>query len=493
MFKTFYRLGYAFAFAVVLFIAFSGLAHAKIERPNIVMIVVDDMRFDEFGAGGHPYLETPNIDRLAEEGAMFINAYHVTPLCSPNRASILTGQYVSRHGVLDNTSRSHASHKLALFPIELQKAGYRTAHVGKWHMGNDPTPRPGYDFWVSFAGQGKTNDPDLFENGHMHKVKGYITDIFTDRAIEFIKQADEDKPFFVYIGHKAIHPEAKQLDDGSIDLKYGRSFIPADRHKGRYNGKVIKRRPNYGISKEEELTKPILKKALDIKHSPEIQNAFGKILDIGISEDTIRQRAEMMLAVDEGVGRIINTLEEMGELDNTMIIFSSENGYFYGEHGLSIERRLPYEEAIKNPLLVRYPRLAKAGSRPEGFAMSIDLAPTVLNVANIEIPKHVQGLSLVPLLTGEAKSVRDVAYMEYYSHENPMPWTANLDYRIIRKGKYKYIRWIRFEDEAELYDLEADPCEMHNLITDPQKSDIITDMKKELKKLVIESIGLADE
>lgn len=491
--KTFERYGLVLAFAAFPILAFSGLTYGKMERPNIVMIVVDDMRFDEFGAGGHPYLETPHIDRLAAEGAMFINAYHVTPLCSPNRASILTGQHVSRHGILDNTSRSQASHTLALFPKELQKAGYRTAHVGKWHMGNDPTPRPGYDTWVSFAGQGKTNDPDLFEKGRIHKVEGYITDIFTDRAIDFIKQTDKNKPFFIYIGHKAIHPEARQLDDGSVDLNYGSRFIPAERHKGRYDGKVIKRRPNYGLSEKEQLTKPVLKRSLDIRHSPKIKNAFGKILDIGISEATIRQRAEMMLAVDEGLGRIINTLEERKELNNTMIIFTSDNGYFYGEHGLSIERRLPYEEAVKTPLLVRYPKLVKSGARPEGLAMSIDLAPTVLDIAEVEIPKYVQGISLLPILTGDVKSVRDVAYMEYYSHENPFPWTANLDYRIVRKGRYKYIRWIRFEDEAELYDLEADPYEMDNLIKDPNMSDIIKNMQLELRKLVVEAIGLSEE
>jgi len=454
---------------------------------------VDDMRFDEFGAGGHPYLETPNIDRLAEEGAMFINAYHVTPLCSPNRASILTGQYVSRHGILDNTSRSFASHRLDLFPKDLQKAGYSTAHVGKWHMGNDPTPRPGYDYWVGFSGQGKTNDPDLFENGRMHQVRGYITDIFTDRTIEFIKQIDRDKPFFVYIGHKAVHPEAKQLDDGRVDLKYGRAFIPAERHKGRYDNKVFKRRPNFGFSEKERLTKPILKKALDFKHSPEIEEAFADFLDHGISEDTVRRRAEMVLAVDEGLGRIMAFLEETGSLDDTMIVFTSDNGYFYGEHGLSIERRLPYEESIKSPLLVRYPRLVKAGARPAGLSLSVDLAPTVLDVAGVEIPKYIQGRSLTPLMSGDSDRVRNSAYMEYYSHENPMPWTVNLDYRIVRKGQHKYIRWIRFEDEAELYDLEDDPYEMHNLITDPKMSVIIKDLQQELKKLVIESLGLADE
>jgi len=189
---------------VIIFSAFSQLS-----KPNIILIVGDDMRHDEFGAGGHTYMETPNIDRLANEGFMFTDAYHAVPLCSPNRASILTGQYPSRHGILDNTSRNQASHMLDLFPKDLQKAGYRTAHVGKWHMGNSSEPRPGYDYWVSFEGQGKTYDPDLYEDGRTHKVGGYITDIFTDRAVKFIRESSTtDKPFFVYIGHKAIHPEA---------------------------------------------------------------------------------------------------------------------------------------------------------------------------------------------------------------------------------------------------------------------------------------------
>ena len=193
-------------------------AQAPDDRPNIVVVLVDDLRFDEFGAAGHPFLETPAIDRLAAEGATFTRAYHATPLCSPNRASLLTGQYASRHGILDNTSRSHASHRLALFPQELQRAGYRTGHVGKWHMGNDPTPRPGYDYWVSFAGQGRTTDPEIYEDGRSHVVEGYITDIFTDRAVDFIEDGGE-QPFFVYIGHKAVHPEAVQHDSYQLAFR----------------------------------------------------------------------------------------------------------------------------------------------------------------------------------------------------------------------------------------------------------------------------------
>jgi N-acetylglucosamine-6-sulfatase len=455
------------------------------------MIVVDDLRFDEIGVGGHPYVETPNIDRLAAEGATFTSAYHVTPLCSPNRASLLTGQYVSRHGILDNTSRANASHRLDLFPKELQKAGYRTAHVGKWHMGNDPTPRPGYDYWVSFAGQGKTNDPDLYEDGRIHSVKGYITDIFTDRAIDFIKGSG-DQPFFVYIGHKAVHPESKQRDDGSIDLTVPRGFRPAARHQGRYDGKVIERRPNYGFSHEEAATKPVIKKALDIRRELEKDEAWKREIDPGISEHTIQRRAEMVLAVDEGLGRIIETLEKTGELDNTLVIFTSDNGYFYGEHGLAVERRLPYEESVRTPLLMRYPKLVAPNTKIGSHVVSIDLAPTVLDVADVAIPKHVQGKPLTPLLTGEVDEVHDAILIEFYSHENPFFWTANLDYRVVRKGQYKYIRWIRFEDEAELYDMDADPYELNNLVRDPKMASVIEDLKKHMQRLVLESLGLLD-
>ena len=287
-------------------------ASADDGRPNVVMIVVDDLRFDEFGAGGHPYLETPHIDRLVAEGALFPNAWHATPLCSPNRACILTGQYASRHGILDNTSRSLASHRLALFPQVLQRAGYRTAHVGKWHMGNDPTPRPGYDYWVSFAGQGLTIDPELFEDGRTHVVEGYITDIFVDRAIGFIEAAAE-VPFFVYIGHKAVHPEAVQRDDGTIDRSVPMKFVPAPRHLGRYEDETIERAPSYGLTAATRRNKPVLAQALDLKEVVVAEDpTWESIIDRGISEETIRRRAEMMLAVDEGVGRIYETLERAG-------------------------------------------------------------------------------------------------------------------------------------------------------------------------------------
>jgi N-acetylglucosamine-6-sulfatase len=459
------------------------------KRPNIVFIVVDDMRTDEYGAGGHPYLKTPNIDRLAAEGATFTRAYHATPLCSPNRASLLTGQYASRHGILDNTSRSYASHRLNLFPKELQKAGYRTAHIGKWHMGNDPTPRPGYDYWISFRGQGRSKDPILYEDGKLQEVKGYITDIFTDRTVDFINR-ESGKPFFVYIGHKAVHPDMRQLDDGSIDIEYGSRFIPAERHEGTYDGQFVERKPSHGFSEKQSQSKPVLKEALDIKNSADLKRKFGSLITTDVSEETIRRRAEMMRSVEEGVGRIIAVLEENNILNSTLIILTTDNGYFYGEHGLTVERRLPYEEAIRSPLMIRYPRLVAPGTVIDSFSSSVDLAPTILDLVGIEIPKHIQGVSLLPLFKDHEKPPRDSVFVEYYSHENPMPWTANLDYRAILKGDYKYIKWIRYENKVELYDLAKDPYEQNNLAGLPAFASVLAQLKMEMNEQVLHSLGL---
>ena len=458
-------------------------------RPNVVMIVVDDMRFDEFGAGGHPYLRTPNIDALAAQGTVFTNAYHVTPLCSPNRASLLTGQFPSRHGVTDNTSRSHASHRLATFAIELQASGYQTAHIGKWHMGNDPTPRPGYDYWVSFAGQGRIIDPELYEDDRMHTVEGYVTDLLTDRAVAFIEQAD-DQPFLLYLGHKAIHPDLTQLDDGTVDLARGSRFIPAARHGDHYDGLSIERAPNYGFSAADAAQKPVLAQALDIRNSAAIQAQFGSLIDPGTSDDSIRKRAQMMLAIDESTGRILSALDATGHLENTIVILTSDNGYFFGEHGLSIERRLPYEAALRNPLIVRRPEDNSRGRTLDGLVLSIDIAPTILELAGVAIPETVQGLSMAPLLNGTSDEIRETAYMEYYSHENPMPWTVDLDYRVVRRGDLKYIYWLRFPQQPELYDLAADPWEMQNLAGNPEYAGVIAELHTDMRTHAVEALGL---
>lgn len=462
-------------------------------KPNIVMIVVDDLRWDEFSYAGHPYLETPNIDRLAKEGVMFDNAYHVCPLCSPNRASILTGQYPSRHGITDNVARDLASHNLKLFPAELQKAGYETAHIGKWHMGNDDTPRPGYDHWVSFPGQGRIIDPVLYENGTRNKVEGYITDILTDRCIDYLRKK-RDKPFFLYLGHKAVHPDSKQLDDGSLDLAYGSEYTPAPRHRGIYEGARFEKRKNALSSYDQLDVSTVTGALLNLKNSSAIREQFGdKKLDHFTSQETIQKRSEMILAVDESLGKILKELEEQGVLQNTFILFTSDNGYFFGEHGLSLERRLAYEESVKTPLLVMFPPLMKRNIHNKDFVLSIDYAPTILDLAGAKINPYIQGRSFLPLLTGKTKEWRKSFLVEYYSFENPFPWLIDTDYKAVRNGPYKYIHWIRYQDKNELYNLADDPYEMNNLYFNKAYQEIVEKMKKELVLLTAESFGIIEQ
>ncbi|NIM48009.1 MAG: sulfatase-like hydrolase/transferase [Gemmatimonadales bacterium] len=460
-------------------------------RPNVVVIVVDDLRWDEFGAAGHPYLETPNIDRLAREGGMFVNSFHAVPLCSPNRASLLTGQYPSRHGIIDNVARNRASHRLETFPRALQKDGYETAFVGKWHMGNDPTPRPGFDYWVGLPGQGRTVDPILYEDGSLREVRGYVTDILTDRAAAFIER-DRQKPFLLYLAHKAVHPDARQLDDGSVDLNYPSRYIPAPRHRGMYESEVFQRRPNVVVSVDDLADKPALRRALAYRASDDITETFGGILDPGTSEETIRRRAEMLLAVDEGLGRILTTLDERGMLDHTLVLFTSDNGFFYGEHGLSLERRLPYEESIRNPLLIRYPPLVSSGTRVSELVLTVDIAPTVLEAAGAPIGDHIQGRSLMPLFGGESTAWRQSLLVEFYTYENPMPWLMDMDYRAVRTERYKYIHWMKYPELDELYDLESDPYEMRNLVDSARFREVRRDLRAELGRLVLAAMGLTD-
>jgi N-acetylglucosamine-6-sulfatase len=211
-------------------------------KPNLLVILIDDLRFDETAASGHPYMKSPHIDRLAHEGAMFANAFHTTPLCSPNRASILTGQYASRHGIIDNVGREAMSHRLANYHLALQRLGYETAHIGKWHMGNDGKPRPGYDSWVSYDGHGQLNDPKLNENGHYVQHTGYITDIMNTMAAGFVRKKHR-RPWALFFAHKAVHPDAEQAADGTFNVKEG-GYRVADRHKDLYRGAVFPKKPN---------------------------------------------------------------------------------------------------------------------------------------------------------------------------------------------------------------------------------------------------------
>ncbi|HID22537.1 MAG TPA: DUF229 domain-containing protein, partial [Planctomycetaceae bacterium] len=373
-------------------------------RPNFVIVLVDDLRWDELSCTGHPVVRTTHIDRLAYEGARFRNAFATTPLCSPSRASFLTGQYPHHHGIIDNTDRSAASHRLTTFPWLLQQAGYETAFVGKWHMGNDDTPRPGFDFWAGLKGQGTSFDPVVNVGGKPVKMSGHTTDALTELALTFLRRPRQ-KPFCLYLSHKALHPELTQYDDGSLSDPSAARFLPAKRDAKLYARAGVPRRLNVLDTLEG---KPALRRKID--GLPPLGP------ETGTPDETVRDRWRMLAGVDESTGQLLTALENSGQLDRTVFILTSDHGYWYGEHGLSVERRLAYEEGIRIPLLVRYPPLIRPGRLIDEMALSIDLAPTVLQLAGLEPPAKIDGRSLVPLLRGRHPADwRTLFFIEYYT------------------------------------------------------------------------------
>lgn len=451
------------------FIGPSALLAAAADHPNIVFILMDDVRWDDLGCTGHPFSKTPNIDRIAREGVMFRNAFATTVICSPSRASILTGLHTHSHGIVDNTDRSPASHKLMTFPQHLQRAGYETAFVGKWHMGNDATKRPGFDRWISLKGQGSSHDPELNVDGKEVQAKGYVSDVLNEHAIAFLRQPHA-KPFLLYYSTKAVHPESVQRADGSLSDPTLSNFIPADRHKSLYTGAKIPRRPNALRAPEGQ---PALQR--EIPGLPPLGPATGS------SDEAILNRLRMISAVDESIGEIFKTLAASGQLDRTVIVFTSDHGYWYGEHGLSIERRLAYEEGIRIPLLLRYPPKIKAATKRNPMVLTLDLAPTLLELAGAPIPAGLHGKSFMPVLADANHELRPAFLIEHFS-ENVFPRTTRMGYQAVRTEAWKYIHYVDLPDSDELYDLNRDPYEMRNLIRSPGAAAELQKLKDELAR-----------
>ena len=451
----------------------SGLCRADvIELPNIVVVLVDDLRWDELGCTGHPFVRTPNIDRIASEGVRFRNAFCTTPLCSPVRACLLTGLHTHHHGILDNTDRSEQSHQLKTFPLALQQSGYTTAYVGKWHMGNDDTARPGFDHWVSMKGQGTSFDPVLNVNGERKAFSGHTTDVLNEQAVKFLRQHGQ-RPFCLYVAHKALHPELTQRNDGSITDPKAAKFVPAMRHRTLYSDAAIPRRLSVTDLADD---KPALQRS--IKDLPQLGPATGT------SDATIRDRLRMLAGVDDGVGLLLEELSRSKQLNNTIVVFTSDHGYWNGEHGLSVERRLAYEEGIRIPLLVRYPKLIKAGGLTDEFVLSIDLAPTLLAVASVNSRIKMDGRSLLPLLKGEDPDNWRTSFLIQYNTDTVFPRVYKMGYRAIRTKRWKYIRFNELDGMDELYDLQNDPYEMENVASQPDASATLKRLRSELHKLL---------
>ena len=435
-------------------------AHAAEKKRNLIFIFIDDMRYDSMSCMGHPFLETPNLDRMAAGGMLFNNAFVTTSLCSPSRASILSGQYAHRHGVLDN--RTLLPSGTPTFPIKLQKNGYETAFVGKWHMGgHTDEPRPGFDHWISFRGQGVYKDPTFNINGEKVKREGYMTDILTNDAVDFIKKK-HDKPFMLYLSHKAVHAD----------------FYPADRHLDRYSDVEIKFPDSMANTEENYEDKPLwVKRQRHSWHGVDFMYHDHTYFD-----RFIRDYNRTMLAVDDSIGTILDTLQEQGILDSTLILFMSDNGFLHGEHGL-IDKRCMYEESIRVPLIAHCPELIQGGQRTDRIALNVDIAPTLLAAAGITMPDTIQGASLLPVLRGRDENWREAMLYEYF-WERSFPQTPTVFG--VRTERYKYMDYHGIFDLNELYDLKKDPKEMHNLIDDPAYYEVRLEMQKRLQDLMKE-------
>lgn len=417
-------------------------------RPNTLVILVDDLRFDALACTGHPFVKTPNIDRLAREGARLDNAFCTTPLCSPSRASFLSGQYAHQHDVRSNGDSTAISMKLNTFARMQQKGGYETAYIGKWHMGNDDAPRPGFDRWVSFKGQGVYANPAFNIDGKPAPQTGYMTDLLTRYAVDFVRKP-RGKPFSMVLAHKGVHGP----------------FTPADRHRTLYGSDPIRRAANAADTLAD---KPALRR-----------NANAANPQRPLNDETIRQQLATLASIDEGVGRVLAALEETRQLDNTFIVFTSDNGYLWGEHGLG-DKRAAFDESIRIPWLVRYPSLVRAGSRIRNFVLNVDLAPTMLELSRIAPVPDMKGRSLVPLLAGRAKAWRTAFLCEYFE-EQQFPRVPS--WQALRTERFKFVRYTGLDGMDEFYDIASDPSEMRNLIADPLAQAALEEMKEELARM----------
>ncbi|HEX6060143.1 MAG TPA: sulfatase [Gemmatimonadaceae bacterium] len=461
------RLQRALALAVAAILLLPAPAAAQGARRgdaprNVVFILSDDHRYDFMGfmESAPPFLETPNLDRMRAGGAHVRNAFVTTSLCSPSRASILTGQYAHRHGVVDNTSPIPAG--TVFFPEYLQRAGYRTAYVGKWHMGEDAEsdmPRKGFDHWVSFRGQGVYENPLLNVNGERRQMQGYTTDVLTDLALEWLRgQRGAERPFFLYLSHKAVHAE----------------FVPAPRHAGRYASATIPRPPTMARTEANLRGKPDWVRAQRGSwHGVDYMYHGAMEFD-----QFYRAYTETLLALDESVGRVLDLLEESGLARNTLVVYMSDNGFALGEHGL-IDKRHAYEESIRVPMLAWAPGWIAPGSTVETLVRNIDVAPTLLELAGARAPREhaLDGRSVLAALRGQRLASAGELLYEYY-WEYAFPHTPTTF--ALRGDRFKYIWYHGVWDTSELYDLSSDPLERVNLLHVPALADTVTAMRDRL-------------
>jgi arylsulfatase A-like enzyme len=467
-------------------------------QPNIVFIISDDHAFQAIGAYGGKLMPTPNIDRIAKEGAIFRNSFVTNSICGPSRATLLTGKYSHKNGYPLNEQRFDVNQ--FLFSRLLQQNNYQTAWIGKWHLGNLPK---GFDHFEILKGQGNYYNPDLINtNNDTVRQIGYVTDIITEKSLAWLDQRVQNKPFFLVIGEKATHrewiPDIQDLGAfDAVEFPLPSNFF--DDYKGRdaamhqdmsidqtmrmkedvkvhldYNAGEFKRL-------NEEQRSWIKKYYDDITKEFDNKKLTGKELAIWKYQRYMKDYLSVARSMDRNIGKVLSYLDQHNLVNNTVVVYLSDQGFYLGEHGW-FDKRFMYEQSLRTPFVMRYPGVIKPGLNIDRFASNIDWAPTVLDLAGVGIPADIQGVSLVPLLKNPIQAKwKDELYYHYYEYPDPHRVSPHFG---IRTPAYKLIRFYGAENGWEFYDLQKDPSEMHNAFNEKKYVKIIKELKAELIILI---------
>ena len=476
-------------------------ATSPAKKPNILYIMSDDHAYQAVSAYGHGLNQTPNIDRIAREGMRFNNCFVTNSISGPCRAVILTGKFSHKNGFYDNGGRTVFDGSQQTLPKLLQAGGYHTGIVGKWHLKSTPT---GFDYYSIHYDQGEYYNPDFMEDGEKRvRYEGYATDLTADNAIKFLNDCDKEKPFCLMMHFKAPHRNWMPAPN-KLSMYEDVTFpIPATFYDN-YEGRTAARQQLMSIAKDMVIgvdlktygpwdtnppgefrrMTPEQRAAWDKVYNPVIED-FSRKRPIGNDlaewkfQRYMRDYLKCISSVDDNVGRVLDYLEQIGELDNTIIIYTSDQGFYLGEHGW-FDKRFMYEESMKTPFVIRYPKGVLSNRVTDAMVQNVDFAPTLLDMVGLPVPKDMQGESFKAVLTGKKQKAKDALYYHYY--EFPQPHAVKKHYGV-RTERYKLIHFYNDIDEWELYDLKNDPNEMYNLIRDPAQSGNIAKLKKTLSGL----------